>query len=69
MERSKAYFEGAKAGREAAKDGSLLHVIEPPETFSNEEKLDYTMGWLAGERAERDNLLIDEMEKHFGDVQ
>ena len=59
--KSEAWLAGAQAGRIAAAEGSTLSVIEPPNTYSDEQRGEFISGFIFAQRAARDQQLIDEL--------
>lgn len=56
-----AWRAGYRSGQEPSNE--LLRAIEPPETYTPDERGDFISGFLSGARAARDRELIDEMTK------
>lgn len=65
--RSEAWKAGAQQGRDHAKDGALLHAIEPPDTFTDAERDDFILGYLVGQRSQWNDDRIRELAAHLGD--
>lgn len=59
MMKSPAYLAGYRSAQEPSNE--LLRAIEPPETYTSEERDDFISGFLSGARAARDEELIAEI--------
>lgn len=68
MERTEAFLAGVAAGRAAEKTEEILNAIEPPESYTDAQRFEFTHGFIKGIQWQRDDDLIYEIMGQGGDM-
>jgi hypothetical protein len=62
---TEAYNAGVDAGRRDANDGSLCHSITPPASCTPDQRYEFTVGYLSGQRAQWNDNQIRALMRAF----